>query len=171
MKTRIKELIYDTWRVISNGSRNFGENWFVSRGYAGADAFSNYFGNLCQNCSNSNQMRQKLKNNDSNNSLARRRESGVWNQQERFNVRFAWWKEKKYYPVLDQTEAKLWMTTRTSTAGANVVQNFISLCDIILRTLMKSLTQKKSHKFKGKSKSKRSRFSFYSIKQNAKGKG
>ena len=61
LKTRTKEHIGDTWKVISNGRKKFGKNWFGSGGYAGADDFSKHFGNLCRNCSNGNQMRQRLK--------------------------------------------------------------------------------------------------------------
>ena len=40
------------------------------------------------------------------------------------------------------------MTTQTSTARSNVVRNFISLSDLILRTLMKRLPWKKSTNLK-----------------------
>ena len=45
-KTRTKEHIDDTWKVISNGRTKFVDRWFVSGGYVGANAFSKHFGNL-----------------------------------------------------------------------------------------------------------------------------
>ena len=73
LKTRTKEHINDTWAVISIGRTKFGKKWFGSGGYAGADVFSEHFGNLFRSCYNSNQTRQRLNKNDSDNSLARRR--------------------------------------------------------------------------------------------------
>ena len=50
----------DTWKVISNGRKEFGDSWYGSGGYVGADAFSIHFGNLCRDCSDSNKMRQMM---------------------------------------------------------------------------------------------------------------
>ena len=61
LKIRTKEHIYDTWKIISSGGKKLGKNRFGSGGYAGADAFSKHFGNLCRTCSSGNQMRQRLK--------------------------------------------------------------------------------------------------------------
>ena len=49
LKTRTEEHINETWKVISNGRKKFGKKWFGSGGYTGANAFSKYFGNICQN--------------------------------------------------------------------------------------------------------------------------
>ena len=43
---------------------------------------------------------------------------------------FAWEKEKKYYPVSDQTEAKASMTILAATAHASAVANVINLSDL-----------------------------------------
>ena len=57
LKTRTKERINGIWNVISSGRNKFGKKWFGSGGYAGADAFSKHFGNLCRSYSSGNQMR------------------------------------------------------------------------------------------------------------------
>ena len=61
LKTRTKEHINDVWKIIESGRKNFGPNWYGSGGYKGADAFSKHFANLCKECNNSNQVRQKMK--------------------------------------------------------------------------------------------------------------
>ena len=61
LKTRTKQHVYDVWKVIESGRQKFGEDWFGSGGYAGADAFSKYFGNQCRDCNSSNEVRAKMK--------------------------------------------------------------------------------------------------------------
>ena len=61
LKTRTKQHVYDVWKVIETGRRNFGENWYGSGSYARADAFSKHFSNLCRDCSSSNEVRAKMK--------------------------------------------------------------------------------------------------------------
>lgn len=61
LKARIKEHLHDTWKVIKSGRNKFGDDWFVSGGYACSDAFSKYCANLCRDFRTSNQVRALMK--------------------------------------------------------------------------------------------------------------
>ena len=61
LKVRTREHIHDMWKVIESGRKNFGLTWWGSGGYARADAFAKYFGNLCRSCNNSNEVRRMMK--------------------------------------------------------------------------------------------------------------
>ena len=39
-KTRTMEHVQDVWKVMKSGSAKFGENWYGSGGYSGADVFA-----------------------------------------------------------------------------------------------------------------------------------
>ena len=65
LKIRTKEHVGDIWRVISHGRKNMKkrgwDDWYGSGGYAGADAFSKHFAQLCKDCANSNEVSAKMK--------------------------------------------------------------------------------------------------------------
>ena len=44
-----------------SGRAKFGENWYGSGGYSGADAFAKHFAHLCRDCRNYNEVRAKMK--------------------------------------------------------------------------------------------------------------
>ena len=60
-KTRTMEHVHDVWKVIVSGRAKFGENWYGSGGYSGADAFAKHFAHLCRDCRNYNEVRAKMK--------------------------------------------------------------------------------------------------------------
>jgi len=60
-QTQTKQRIYNVWKIIKPGRTKFGSNWYGSGGYAGSDAFSKHFANLCRECNNSNEVRAKMK--------------------------------------------------------------------------------------------------------------
>ena len=55
------EHVHDVWKVIVSGRAKFGENWYGSGGYSGADAFAKHFAHLCRDCRNYNEVRAKMK--------------------------------------------------------------------------------------------------------------
>ena len=61
LKTRTQQHVTDVWKTIESGRRKYGPNWTGSGGYARADAFSKHFANQCRDCTNSNQVKAKMK--------------------------------------------------------------------------------------------------------------
>ena len=61
LKKRTQQHITDVWKVIESGVTKFGLNWTGSGGYAKADAFAKHFADLCRDCTNSNQVKAKMK--------------------------------------------------------------------------------------------------------------
>ena len=74
--------------------------------YARADAFAKHFANYCQDCTTSNQVKQRLKPIIKPKLSGKGAESNVWNLRELENVLSAWWKGSKLSTVSARTNTK-----------------------------------------------------------------
>ena len=59
-------------------------------------------------------------------------ESDAWNKHVQLNAHFVLLNKKKYSPVSEHIDQKLWMITWISIAHSNAVVNFTSLSDLLL---------------------------------------
>ena len=131
-KTRTMEHMHDVWKVIESGRAKFGENWYGSRGYSGADAFAKHFAHLCRDCRNYNEVRAKMKEIMQPKIVWKGERIQCMKSARTSRCKLCMKERRKSWKGTKMGGNNWSMTTLTFSARANAEQNFTSLSEKLI---------------------------------------